>query len=664
MQISRLSTPVRAFFRNFAGGRIFRLRPVVSFILISLFTCTIATSWMPIATGQIPIPLPSEQSLSPPPYDVQRLGSLEVAPVNFEGVELFKIASPSVPDRSKPGNLIPVEQRAQQIQANLRRLIQNTVSISSQGETITNSYDPKTLQVGVAVLNGETIIQVKDNDHPQPLKVMTVTPSDANYYGSPIGQVAEYMRSRIDSEVRNSLKERSSSNLKKLIQEAVLLLLKIAAISFILWLLQRLLKHREKVLTARLEAETPVSDKSPLSSNTSSPALGSLMADRSGSENSVSSRPIGSPTTRRPTTGSPTTGEAGQISQRLAFLDAFRQQFSLRQRRRIVSFLRWLTSWGQAILWVGGTALILRLFPWTRALSAQLLRIPIQLLGIWFFTGLLIRLGDILLDRLAKVWDRYDIFGEGDAQREALRISTTVQALKGLKTFIVCIVGMTWALGVLGLPVGSVLAIGGIVAFAISLGFQNVVKDVVNGFLILMEDQYAIGDIIMIGTEAGLVENMNLRITQLRNGEGQLITVPNSSIIQVKNLTRTWSRVDFSIEVAYDTDIDRALHILQEVAQAMYEEPEWHDLFAGPPEVLGVDSISHTGMLIRVWLKTQPAQQWSVGREFRRRVRVAFDKNEVEIGKPQQDFWQKIEEPLHNGSADGQEAEELEGKRP
>jgi small conductance mechanosensitive channel len=658
MQISRRSTYVQAFFRNFAKGRGFRLHRIVSLILISLLTFAIATGWIPAALGQLPISLPSEQPLSNPlPKNVQRLGSLEVAPVNFEGTELFKVASPTVTDRSKPGNLVPVEQRAQQIEANLNRLLQSNVSISTQGGTTSNSYDPKTLQVGVATLNRETIIQAKDQEHPQPLKIMTVFQSDVNYYGSPIEQVAEYMRGRIDSQVRASLRERSTTSLRERIWEAVFLLLKMATASFLLWLLQRLLKHRDKVLTARQEAEMPLTENSTADPTADSPATATPII------NPTTGRPTTAPpTTDRPTTGRPVTGEAGQISQRLAFISTLSHQFSLQRRRRVIALLRWLAVWGQAVIWVGGTAMILALFPWTRALASQILRIPIQLLAIWFVTGLLIRLGDILLDRLGKVWDKYDIFGEGDVQREALRISTTVQSLKGLKTFIVYIIGITSALGILGLPVGSVLAIGGIVAFAISLGFQNVIKDVVNGFLILLEDQYAIGDIIMIGTESGLVESMNLRITQLRNGEGQLITIPNSSIVQVKNLTRTWSRVDFSIEVAYDTDIDRALHVLQDVAQTMYEEPDWHDLFAGPPEVLGVDSISHTGMLIRVWLKTKPAQQWSIGREFRRRVRVAFDQNEVEIGKPQQDFWQKIEPP-HNGSADGQATEEISSNR-
>ncbi|MGA7932034.1 MAG: mechanosensitive ion channel family protein [Kovacikia sp.] len=650
MQISRLGTLVQNLFRNFAGGRICRLRPIVSFFLISLLTFAIATGWMPTAMGQISIPLPTEQSLSSPvPKNVQRLGSLEIAPVNFDGTELFKVASPAVEDRSKASNLVPVEQRAQQIEANLNRLLQSNVSISNEKSTTSNSYDPKTLQVLVAVLNRETIIQVKDQEHPQPLKIMTVTQFDANYYGSPIEQVAEYMRERIESQVRNALNERSTPNLKQRIRESVFLLLKLAAASFALWLLQRLLKHQDKVLATRLEAETSATDGS----------LGPPGTEATpGTESPVTGHPIANPAT----TGRPTTGEAGQISQRLAFLSALRHQFSLQRRRRVIAFLRWLAVWGQAVIWVGGAAMILALFPWTRALSAQILRIPLQLLALWFVTGLLIRLGDILLDRLGKFWDKYDIFGEGDVQREALRISTTVQSLKGLKTFVIYIISITSALGIVGLPVGSVLAIGGILAFAISLGFQNVIKDVVNGCLILLEDQYAIGDIIMVGPEAGLVENMNLRITQLRNGEGQLITIPNSSIIQVKNLTRTWSRVDFSIEVAYDTDIDRALHLLDEVAQSMYEEPEWHDLFADPPEVLGVDNIAHTGMLIRVWLKTQPAQQWNVGREFRRRVRVAFNQNDVEIGKPQQDFWQKLEES-HNGSENGQEAEKQASQR-
>jgi small conductance mechanosensitive channel len=244
---------------------------------------------------------------------------------------------------------------------------------------------------------------------------------------------------------------------------------------------------------------------------------------------------------------------------RLRFQETLRQQFTFERRRGLVAFFKWLVFWGQIGVWVGGTGLILALFPWTRPLSNQILSIPFSLLMVWFVTGLLIRAGNIALDYLAKVWEQGNLFTKRDDHRESLRISTTIGALKGLKTFVVYIVGITWILSLVGLPVGSVLAIGGIIAFAISLGFQNVVRDVVNGFLILIEDQYAVGDVVSIGDDAGLVENMNLRITQLRDAEGRLITIPNSAITHVRNLTRTWSRVDFSIEVAYSTDIDFAL---------------------------------------------------------------------------------------------------------
>ena len=109
--------------------------------------------------------------------------------------------------------------------------------------------------------------------------------------------------------------------------------------------------------------------------------------------------------------------------------------------------------------------------------------------------------------------------------------------------------GIGWGLSVLGVPTSSVLTFGAVAALALSLAAQGLIKDLVNGFLILCEDQYAIGDWIAVGDADGLVENMNLRITQIRTTEGRLITIPNSLISQVENLTRSWSRVDFRVSV-------------------------------------------------------------------------------------------------------------------
>jgi small-conductance mechanosensitive channel len=223
----------------------------------------------------------------------------------------------------------------------------------------------------------------------------------------------------------------------------------------------------------------------------------------------------------------------------------------------------------------------------------------------------------------------------GQVQRRALRTETISRALQGMATVILFTIGILWTLNALKLPTESVLAGGAILGLAISFGSQSLVKDVVNGCLILMEDQFAVGDVIDLGHVAGEVETLNLRVTQLRNVEGRLITIPNSAITEVQNLTRLWSRVDFTIEVAYDNDPQHVLSLLDSLAQQMYTEPAWCEHIAAPPEILGIDTLSHSGMLIRVWIKTAPAQQWAVGREFRLRVRQAFAEHGIQPGRPQ-----------------------------
>jgi small conductance mechanosensitive channel len=168
----------------------------------------------------------------------------------------------------------------------------------------------------------------------------------------------------------------------------------------------------------------------------------------------------------------------------------------------------------------------------------------------------------------------------------------------------------------------------------------------VNGFFILAEDQYAVGDVISVGSAAGLVEDLNMRVTQIRNPDGELITIPNSTITQVKNLTRSWSRVAFQIDVAYQTDPKLALGVLQDLSAKFYTDPEWHDQMVAEPEVLGIDSVTHSGMTITVWIRTQPAQQWAVGREFRLRVREAMEAHGIEIGMPQQEIEVRNSEPI------------------
>jgi len=126
----------------------------------------------------------------------------------------------------------------------------------------------------------------------------------------------------------------------------------------------------------------------------------------------------------------------------------------------------------------------------------------------------------------------------------------------------------------------------------------NLIKDAINGFFIILEDQYAIGDVIAVDKVSGFVETMNLRITQLRDSEGRLITIPNSEIKIVANLSSNWSRADLSIPVAYHTDVDKALEVIDTVAQEMSQDDLWREEILDKPEVLGVDDFGSRGVII------------------------------------------------------------------
>lgn len=570
------------------------------FLTLAVIAVVITLSQSSSVLGQLPPSLPGQSADRP--AVVRRFGSVEVAPVRLDGDVLFNVVAPTVRNRNNPDGQIPVEVRAESIEANLNRVIATEWSEGwarrQQQRGFYTNFDPKTLQVGVAQLNGITIITASDAQRSQPLELVTVTRLDANYYGLTIEELANEWNEILSRRLLEELRERSPDAIKEQLRIAVGVAGLVVILSISVWLLQRLLTRRRDFLKARQDAEAPTPPE-PLDAK-AEPARDDLSPSH------------------------------------VELLATVRRQFSLRRRISVLGFFSWLSRWLQGVIWLGGTAIILLLFPYTKGIALQALWIPFQLLMIWFAVGIINRLGDIVIDRSSETWEDFVFAAVEDAQRKSLRVSTTVAAMKGLKTFIVWSVGIGSALSLLGAPIGSVLAGGAILAFAVSLGAQNLVKDLINGCLILWEDQFAIGDVIQIGNEGGLVENMNLRMTQLRNGEGQLITIPNSSISQVRNLTRSWSRVDFSIEVAYDADVDEALEVMRQVATQMYDEPEWRDRMPDPPEVLGVDQLAHTGMLIRVWLKTRPLEQWKVGREFRRRIRRALAEHHIPIGMPQQ----------------------------
>jgi moderate conductance mechanosensitive channel len=257
-------------------------------------------------------------------------------------------------------------------------------------------------------------------------------------------------------------------------------------------------------------------------------------------------------------------------------------------------------------------------------------------LGIIFITYLLMRITDVLIDRLFKAFEIQDTTPLDAPQRLALRLSTFSRVMKSLTAIAWGCLGGIVILSVIGIQVVPLLAGAGLVGLGISLASQSLIKDVINGCLILLEDQYAVGDVIRVGTVSGLVEYLSLRSTRIRSAEGNLITLPNSIISIVENLSKEWSRVDLAVAVSYDVDIDHAIEVVKQVGQVMLDDPEWQSKILEPPDVLGVDDLNNTGITLRIWIKTQPLQQWKVARDFRRRLKIAFDQQGIGIGVPQQ----------------------------
>ncbi len=283
----------------------------------------------------------------------------------------------------------------------------------------------------------------------------------------------------------------------------------------------------------------------------------------------------------------------------------------------------------------GGSLFVLGLFPYSRSIQVMILeglQIPFQVGLVSLIIYVLIRLSYALINRFTSALaQNYYLLNPEAVTRLQLRVTTISGVTKGIVTVSLIAIGILVALSVTGINIGPLLAGAGIIGLAVSLASQNLIKDAINGFFIILEDQYAIGDIIVVGDVGGLVEKMNLRITQLRDSRGRLITIPNSEIKVVANLSSNWSRVDVSIPITYETDADQVMALIDHVAQQMSKDEKWQEQILAQPQILGVDEFGDRGVFLRVWIKTQPLQQWNVEREFRRRIKVAFDEAAITI---------------------------------
>ncbi len=192
-----------------------------------------------------------------------------------------------------------------------------------------------------------------------------------------------------------------------------------------------------------------------------------------------------------------------------------------------------------------------------------------------------------------------------------------------------------------GINVGPVLAAVGVAGLAFGFGAQYLIRDLISGLFIILEDQYRKDDVIKINNTTGVVEDINLRKTIIRDLDGTEHHVPNGEIKMASNLSKGWSRVNLNIGVSYDTDLEKAIRILNEIGEKITKDKNWKDIIIKAPQVLGVNKFAESAIEIKVLGETKPGEHWNVARELRKRIKKTFDEKGIEIPFPHMVIIQK-----------------------
>jgi len=253
-----------------------------------------------------------------------------------------------------------------------------------------------------------------------------------------------------------------------------------------------------------------------------------------------------------------------------------------------------------------------------------------RLLAILLIALLLVRLLRMLTRRLIAA------AGSEAAARVARMREQQTRTLAGILysggTGVIVVVAVLTALPEFGFNVTPVAAAAGLASLSIGFGEQHVVRDFINGFFTVLEDQYVVGDIVRIGDVVGRVEHMTLRRTVVRDPQGAVVTIPNGEITKVANLSRDWGQIFLDAVIAADQPLDEAMNALEAVAAEFRADPAWSPMLLDGPRVLGVESLATNGTVVRLQVRTAPTRQDDVARELRRRIQVELAGRGIQMG--------------------------------
>ncbi len=261
--------------------------------------------------------------------------------------------------------------------------------------------------------------------------------------------------------------------------------------------------------------------------------------------------------------------------------------------------------------------------------GSWLVTIGLKIVLIFILTFVLLRLSQSIAGRILAA------FRKRERDEESIkRIDTLNNVFRFALNIVIVVIAAIMILEELGIKIGPILAAAGIVGVAVGFGAQSLIRDIISGFFIFLEDQIRVGDCVDVAGKSGIVEHMNLRMTVLRDLTGDVHFIPNGQISVVSNMTRGFSRYVFDIGVAYRENVDDVTRIMTEVDRTMRGDPEFRDDILSPLEIMGLEKFTDTAVIVRARATTRPMQQWRVAREFNRRLKIAFEKHGIAIPFP------------------------------
>lgn len=253
----------------------------------------------------------------------------------------------------------------------------------------------------------------------------------------------------------------------------------------------------------------------------------------------------------------------------------------------------------------------------------------IKIVFIIGFTLIMIKIIKVISNRLSSLFIK-----KSPNEELEKRAKTLTSVIQNFLIILVIVVSAITIVGQLGIEIAPLLATAGIAGVAIGFAGQSLIKDVINGFFLLLWDQIRVGDYIQIADNSGVVEMINLKMTIIRDFNGNVHYIPNGTIDVVTNMTKDYSRYMFDIGVAYREDVDEVIDVVKEVDNDLRKDPEFKEDILESIEILGLDKFADSALIIKARTKTKPLKQWRVAREFNRRLKKKFDEKDIEIPFP------------------------------